>query len=58
MKSRNKEKEKEKNKLMNHLISQSRHNQFNNSNIGYIKVNKASENIIKKKKKNQIMLFI
>jgi len=58
MKSRNKEKEKEKNKLMNHLISQSRHNQFNNSNIGYIKVNKASENNKKKKKKSNNVVHL
>ena len=51
MKSRNKKKEKEKNKLMNNLIYQVKHNQFNNSNIGYIKVNKANEYITKNKDK-------
>ena len=51
MKSRNKKREKEKNKLMNNLIYQVKHNQFNNSNIGYIKVNKANEYITKNKDK-------
>ena len=51
MKSRNKKKEKEKNKLMNNLIYQVKHKQFNNSNIGYIKVNKANEYITKNKDK-------
>ena len=51
MKSRNKEKEKEKNKLMNNLIYHTKNNQFNNSNIGYIKVNKANEYITKNKNK-------
>ena len=52
MKTRNKEKEKEKNKLMNNLISQAKHHQLKNSNIGYIKVNKADEYIIKNKDKS------
>ena len=50
MKSRNKE--KEKNKLINELISQGNHNHFNNSNNGYIKVNKANEYNIKNKNKS------